>query len=205
MVLPLRDRRSGLPTTYYLGQCSQQVTTLPTVPVTATSLGTDNLTICPFARPNEPYSLSPGLDADLLGTGYRGEYVHNHTGVRFVLGARRHDHAWTSPITSSIAVAATATGGVGFSSINGAAVATGSQPQVIQNNPATTGNTYVYKIRNTGSVSITSASIVIPGQDTDRHTARTAPDKHGWSRRRAARPRRSKSRVWERPTAARAR
>ena len=54
---------SGLPTTYYLGQCSQQVTTLPTVPATSTSLGSDNLTVCPFSRPER--TVLPGAGAVL--------------------------------------------------------------------------------------------------------------------------------------------
>ncbi len=156
---------SGLPTIYYLGQCSQQATTLPTVPATSTSLGSDNLTVCPFSRPNEPYSLSPG---SLLNFSVPVTAGSTATGTPVTVPTWAHGvttDAWTSPITSSLSVVATATARVGFSSINSAVVATGSQPQVISNNPATTGNTYVYKIRNTGSVAITSASITIPGPD----------------------------------------
>jgi hypothetical protein len=163
-------------TTFYFGQCPQQYVsaTNPLVPASSTAFGSDDLTVCPFALPNEPYSLSPGatFTATIPVTAGATTTPSAITVSSFGHGATTD--AWSTPITSSLSVVATAAAGAGFSSITGpggtlTATTTGNEPQVTGNYLPTgtpTYDTYTYKIKNTGTVAITSATIGIPSQDT---------------------------------------
>ena len=144
------------------------------MPASSTSFGSDDLTVCPFALPNEPYSLSPGstFTATIPVTAGATTTPSAITVSSFGHGATTD--AWSTPINSSLSVVATAAAGAGFSSVTGpggtlTSVQTGNEPQVTGNYLPTgtpTYNTYTYKIKNTGSVAITSATIGIPSQDT---------------------------------------
>lgn len=160
------------PTVYYFGQCAQQVAPVPTLPATASSFGSDNLTVCPFAAPNEPYSLAPGAVLSVNVPVTSGA-TQTPGGSPIAINSYAHGattDAWTTPIASTLAVSATAAAGVGFYSIGApgggvANVPQGTQPQIVGNYNAGS-NTYVYKIKNTGGISITAATIAIPGPDT---------------------------------------
>jgi hypothetical protein len=161
-------------TTMYFGQCSQQTTTTPVVPASSTAFGSDDLTVCPFALPNEPYSLAPGatFTATIPVTAGATTTPSAITVSSFGHGATTD--AWSTPISSTLSVVATAAAGAGFSSITGpggvlTATTTGNEPQVTGNYLPTgtpTYDTYTYKIKNTGTVPITTATIGIPSQDT---------------------------------------
>lgn len=165
---------SGQPTTYYFGQCPQQISPLPIVPATSTSFGTDNMTICPFALPNEPYSLVAGGTLSVTVPVTSGATSTGSTPVTVSAWAHGADtNGWTTPINSAVAVTPSAAAGVGFSAVTGAGgtlqtVATGSEPQIVANFISGTPyyNQYVYKIRNTGTPAITAITIAIPGQDS---------------------------------------
>jgi len=162
---------SGQPTTIYFGQCPQQVSTTPTLPATSTSLGSDNLTVCPFALPNEPYSLAAGgtFSASIPITA--GTSTGSVTVSSYAHGATTD--AWSTPITSTLAATAGASAGSGFTSVSvpgpaASTVTTGSEPTEtgdFYGSPPSYDN-FVYKITNTGSVNITTATITIPGPDT---------------------------------------
>jgi len=163
---------TGLPTTYYFGQCPQQVSPVPVVPASSTAFGSDSLTVCPFALPNEPYSLGAGgtFTASIpvvAGSTPAGPITINSYGH----GATTD--AWSTPITSTLTIVTTAAAGAGFSSVTGpgptqSAVTSGDEPQVTGDFQGSSPNyydTYVYKIVNTGSVAITSATIGLPSSD----------------------------------------
>lgn len=160
-------------TTYYFGQCSQQISPTPTLPASSTSFGSDLLTVCPFAAPNEPFSLTPGsvLSVNIPVTAGATQTTTPITISSWAHGATTD--AWSTPVTSTLSVSPLATAGVGFSSISApgggnAAVAQGTQPQIVGNYVAGTPNTntYIYKIKNTSSIAITSATIGVPGETT---------------------------------------
>ncbi len=161
-------------TTFYFGQCPQQVTTAPVVPATSTSFGSDKLAVCPFALPNEPYSLTSGatFSASIPVTSGASTTVTPITVSSFGHGATTD--AWSTPINSTLSVVATAAAGAGFSSVTGpggtlVGAIVGNEPQVTGDYQGVSPNfydTYVYKIKNTGSVPITAATIAIPSSDT---------------------------------------
>ncbi len=162
---------SGQPTTFYFGQCPQQAPPVPTLPASSTTFGSDNLTICPFALPNEPYSLAAG---GVLNVSVPVTAGATPTGTPIQISTWAHGattDGWTTPILSSLSVTPSAAAGTGFFSITSPTgsgqlpVQQGSQPQITGNYNGT-ANTYVYKIYNTGAVAITSAVIAIPGPDT---------------------------------------
>ncbi|HTW83974.1 MAG TPA: hypothetical protein VMD91_07915 [Candidatus Sulfotelmatobacter sp.] len=162
---------TGQPTTYYFGQCSQQVSPLPTLPASSTSFGSDNLTVCPFSTQNEPYSLTSG---SILNVSIPVTTGSASTGTPITISSWGHGattDAWTTPVNSTLSVQPSAAAGVGFSEISNVSgtlvpITPGTQPSIAGNYNATTGNTYVYTIKNTGNVAITSAVIAIPGEDT---------------------------------------
>jgi len=160
-------------TTFYFGQCPQQVNPVPIVPGSSTSLGSDALTVCPFSLPNEPYSLGAGstFTASIPVTA-GSSAASNITISSFGHGATTD--AWSTPITTAFSVVTTAAAGAGFSSVTGpggtlAGLTQGNEPSVTGDYQGTSPNyyeTYVYKFVNTGSVPITSATIAIPSEDT---------------------------------------
>jgi len=163
-------------TTYYFGQCPQQDPTMTSVsvPASSTSLGTDSVTVCPFALPNEPYSLAPGstFTATIPVTANANVTATPITVSTFGHGATTD--AWSTPVTSQLSVVASASAGAGFSSITGpggtlTSTTTGNEPSVTGDYQGTSPNyfdTYVYKVKNTSSVGITSVTIAIPSTDT---------------------------------------
>jgi hypothetical protein len=161
-------------TTFYFGQCPQQVTVSPVVPASSTSFGSDDLAVCPFALPNEPYSLTAGstFSATIPVTSNASVTATPITISSFGHGATTD--AWSTPITSTLSVVATAAAGAGFSSITGpggtlTGTTQGNEPSVTGDYQGSSPNyydTYVYKVKNTGSVPITSVTIAIPSQDT---------------------------------------
>jgi hypothetical protein len=161
---------TGQPTTYYFGQCTQQLSPLPTLPASSTSFGSDNLTVCPFSGGNEPFSLASG---GILNVNLPVTTGTSTTPSPINISAWGHGattDAWTTPIISTLSVNPTAAAGVGFSEISNAAgtltpVTQGTQPQIAGNYTGS-GNTYVYSVKNTGNVAITSVKIGIPGPDT---------------------------------------
>jgi len=161
-------------TTIYFGQCPQQVTTSPVVPASSTSFGSDDLVVCPFALPNEPYSLTAGstFSATIPVTSNASTTSTPITISTFGHGATTD--AWSTPVTSTLSVVATAAAGAGFSSVTGpggtlTATTTGNEPSVTGDYQGGSPNyydTYVYKVKNTSSVPITTVAIAIPSSDT---------------------------------------
>jgi hypothetical protein len=81
-------------------------------------------------------------------------------------------NAWSNPIVSGLTVANTAQATAGFANAGGytagtpAAVSSGQEPTVGSDTDPTNGDSYIYSVKNVGSVNLKQAVITIPYQDT---------------------------------------
>lgn len=162
-------------TTFYFGQCPQSVVNpVPVVPTSSTTFGTDDLSVCPFSLPNEPYSLTAGatFSATIPVTAGSSTTSSPVTVASFGHGATTD--AWSTPINTQISVVNTPAAGAGFSSLTVpggtlSAATTGNEPTITgdyQGSSPSYYDTYVYTVKNTGSTNITAVNITIPSSDT---------------------------------------